>query len=351
MKNFNFRIVMLSIIILLSMDSINAQEQKQEYEVGIVAFYNLENLFDTINQPHVRDEEFTPTGTKKWTSEKYISKLHNMATVISQIGNKYVKGGPMLIGVSEVENRGVLEDLISMPELVQSNYKIVHYDSPDRRGIDVALLYRANYFKLESSRRVELHIEDKPDFRTRNQMVVVGELMGERINVIVNHWPSRYGGEKRSRPLRNAAADLCRSLADSILSADSKAKIIMMGDLNDDPVNISLVKHLKAKGDRNKLSVGDFYNPMYKKYKSGNGTTAYHDAWSLFDQLVMNQNLLSNDKSHWTFWKAQIFKPEFMIQKEGRFKGYPKRTFSFDTFINGYSDHFPVYLLLIKKKK
>jgi len=325
--------------------------QKKQYNLSIIAFYNLENLFDTINDPKIKDEEFLPDGDKKWTAEKYHSKLHNMATVISQIGSDYIKGGPMLIGVSEVENKQVLEDLISMPELAKSNYKIIHYDSPDRRGIDVALLYRVEYFKPLSSRKVNLVVPDKPDFKTRNQLVVTGELNGEEINVIVNHWPSRYGGEKRSRPLRNAAADLCRSLADSILTANPKAKIVMMGDLNDEPNNISLLKHLRANGDRANLKKGDFYNPMYKKFTKGNGTTAYRDAWSLFDQIIINQNLLSKDKSSFVFWKAKIFKPDFMLQKEGRFKGYPKRTFSFGTFINGYSDHFPVYLLLIREQE
>jgi len=325
--------------------------QKKQYDLSVIAFYNLENLFDTINDPTINDEEFLPNGEKKWTSEKYHLKIHNMATVISQIGSDYIKGGPMLIGVSEVENKQVLEDLISSPELAQSNYKIIHYNSPDRRGIDVALLYRADYFEPESSRKANLVIPDKPNFRTRNQLVVTGKLKGEEINVIVNHWPSRYGGEKRSRPLRNAAADLCRSLADSILTANPKAKVIMMGDLNDEPNNISLLKHLHANGDRANLKKDDFYNPMYQKYTKGNGTTAYRDAWSLFDQLIINQNLLSKDKSSLVFWKAKIFKPDFMLQKEGRFKGYPKRTFSFGTFINGYSDHFPVYLLLIKETK
>ncbi len=340
---------------LLFSQALNAQPKGKDYKLACVGFYNLENLFDTIDEDGVRDTEFTPTGEKKWTSIKYQKKLGQMSKVISQIGDEYIKGGPYLLGVSEIENKTVLEDLIKMPALEKSNYGIVHYNSPDRRGIDVGLLYRKDFFKVTHSRSVHFTVPDEinpydDEFRSRDQLCVSGLLNGDPIHIIVNHWPSRRGGEKRSAPLRNAAADVTRSIIDSIRQDDKNAKIIVMGDLNDDPTNNSVTKHLHAKGKKKKLKEGDLYNPMVQKYKKGNGTTAYRDAWSLFDQLMLSQSLLGKDYSTYKLWKTKICKKKFLITKKGKYKGYPKRTFNFDKFQNGYSDHFPVYLFLIKEK-
>jgi hypothetical protein len=178
-----------------------------------------------------------------------------------------VKGGPVLIGLSEIENQSVLVDLVSQPALKPSNYGIVHYDSPDKRGIDVALLYQKDHFVVENSKAVRLTIPGRPDWTTRDQLVVSGKFDSDQLYIIVNHWPSRWGGEKRSSFLRNAAADLTRSIVDSIQKIDTIAKIIVMGDLNDDPVNSSLVRHLKAKGDTTQVGKNGLFNPMYKLYK------------------------------------------------------------------------------------
>lgn len=348
-------------ILILSLLAAGASEldaQSKQYRVSCIGFYNLENLFDTIDTPDVRDTEFTPEGDKVWTSKKYYKKLNNMADVIAEVGSEHIEGGPFVLGVSEIENRAVLEDLVQMPQLKNSGYDIVHYNSPDRRGVDVALLYRKEFFTVTNSRSARLVLpkgtdassKGYDDFKTRDQLVVSGLMDGEEIHFIVNHWPSRRGGEKRSRPLRNAAAGLTKSIADSIFETDENAKIIIMGDLNDQPTNESVKKILGAKPKAKKVKPKGFYNPMYKKYKKGIGTGAYRDSWSLFDQLLPSYALLGDDRSTYKVWKTLIFKKPYLLQKSGRFEGYPFRTFVGDTFMGGYSDHFPVYMFLIKEK-
>ncbi|HSH50256.1 MAG TPA: hypothetical protein VK982_00885, partial [Bacteroidales bacterium] len=261
---------------------VNAQQK--QYKVATVAFYNLENLFDTLDTPGKNDLEYTPEGSKSWDSKKYYTKLKNLAEVISQIGSDLTGAPPAIIGVSELENRLVLEDLVNQPQLKPYNYSIVHYESPDRRGVDVALLYQSAVFNVTESLSATLTIEGKDDFYTRDQLVVSGILDGEKLHFIVNHWPSRYGGEERSKPLRNAAADLTRSLTDSIMDMDKNAKIIIMGDLNDDPIDESLIKHLDAKKSERKTAPGDLFNPFHNMFKKGYGSLAYRDQWNLFDQ-------------------------------------------------------------------
>ncbi len=336
--------------IAISIFSLNAQNKKTV--AVVVGFYNLENLFDTINQPGVRDGEFTPQGSKHWNSKKYWHKEKHMAKVISEMGTKYNPDGPAILGVSEVENRSVLEDLISQPSIKDRNYHIIHYDSPDHRGIDVAMLYNPKYFKPYKTSSHRLYIEQLKDFRTRDQLLVDGVLVGgDTIHIIVNHWPSRYGGEKRSRWLRNAAADLSKKIADSIFAENPDARIIMMGDLNDDPVNESVLKHFGAKGKIKKVKQGEFFNPMYSFYKKGLGSLAYRDSWNMFDQIMVSKALLGNDYSHYKFFKAEIFRKPYLVNKEGRFKGYPYRTFVGNTWQGGYSDHLPVFIVLVKEFK
>lgn len=346
-KNLLFRI--LAIVIAISV-SLNINAQTKPYKVACVGFYNLENLFDTIDSPDTYDYEFLPSGKKLWNTERYYKKLNKLADVISQVGDEVISGGPHILGVSEIENALVLEDLVKMPKLLASNYGVIHYDSPDERGVDVGLLYRKDYFEiLHTSSHVLIFDFDTSD-QTRAQLVVTGLYDGDTLNFIVNHWPSRGGGELASRPKRNAAGDLSRHLVDSMLALNPNAKIIMMGDLNDNPDNASVKKHFNAKRNIQRLKGTQMYNPYYNVFKKGVGTTAYRDAWSLFDQLIISQSLISKNKSTYIFWKANIFRKKFLIGKEGRYEGYPFRTFSFDRFQNGYSDHFPVYLFLIKDK-
>ncbi len=337
----------LVLVGLLFFSIANVSAQGEKYKIATVAFYNLENLFDTIDQPDVNDEEFTPQGSKRWNTEKYNIKLTHLSDVISQIGVDKAQEPPAILGVSEIENSSVLQDLINSPKLKPYNYQIIHYNSPDKRGVDVALLYRPKYFKVLDSKSYRLSIPDKPDFYTRDQLLVSGFLDGEQIYFIVNHWPSRYGGEKRSRPLRNAAADLCRSITDSLLKIDANAKVIIMGDLNDDPVNQSLNKHLKVTDDKNLLSEGYFYDPMITLYNKGIGSLAWRDSWNLFDNMILTPALLNDSGYH--FYQAHVFNKKFLTNPDGQYKGYPFRTFVGDNFMGGYSDHFPAYLFLIKK--
>ena len=347
-NNIIIKVIFLVVFSFMLYSSYSTAQEKQ-YKVATVAFYNLENLFDTLDTPDKDDYEYTPDGSRNWDTKKYMSKLQNMSTAISQIGADLTKTAPAVIGVSEIENRSVLEDLVKMPALKQYNFNIVHYESPDRRGIDVALLYQPAIFTVTNSQAVALKIKDKEDFFTRDQLVVSGILDGEKIYFIVNHWPSRYGGEKNSRPLRNAAADLCRSLADSIMNEDPNAKIIIMGDLNDDPNNESLLKHLNAKKDEKSTKKGDLFNTTYPLFQKGIGTLAYRDSWNLFDQMVVSYPLLGDDKSTFKLYKTLVFNKDFLTQQEGSYKGYPLRTHAGGVYKNGYSDHFPVYLYLIKE--
>lgn len=337
-------------VVVVFFVTVNGFSQEKKYKALCVAFYNLENLFDTINDPNKNDEEFLPDGSNKWNSEKYNKKITNMSTVISQIGEEIQAKGPVVLGVSEIENIKVLEDLVASPLLAPMNYGIVQIEGPDKRGVDVGFIYQKQHFTVTSSRSVTLSIAGKPDFKTRDQLVVSGLLDGEPMHFIVNHWPSRSGGEKKSAPLRNAAADLCRSIADSIMKTDPNAKIIIMGDLNDDPSNKSLSEHLKVKGDEKLTQQGDLFNPMYKMFKDGVGSLAYRDNWNIFDQMIVSQPLLLEDKSSLRFLKARVFKKNYMVQKDGAFAGYPFRTFVAGTWQGGYSDHFPVYIVLVKEK-
>jgi len=323
--------------------------QEKQFKVATIAFYNLENLFDTLDTPDKNDFEYTPEGLKKWDSKKYIAKQKNISEVISKIGVDLTKTAPAIIGVSEIENRKVLEDLVNTPALKKYNYKVIHYESPDRRGVDVGLLYQASMFEVTKTTSTTLKIEGMDDFRTRDQLVVSGLLDGEKIHVIVNHWPSRYGGEKRSKPLRNAAADLTRSLADSLMKIDENAKIIVMGDLNDDPNNESLTKHLVAKKDEKSTKQGELFNATYPLFQKGIGSLAYRDKWNLFDQIIVSYSLLGKDKSTFKLYKTLVFDKEFLKNQEGRYKGYPKRTHAGGVYKNGYSDHLPVYIYLIKE--
>ena len=341
-------LILALLVSYLDIASLKAQEQ-QAYKVGLIGFYNLENLFDTIDDPLKDDGEFTPQGTNQWNTEKYLAKLHNMAYAISTIGTDISPDGVAVLGMSEMENRTVLEDLVAQPELKNRNYQVVHYDSPDRRGVDVGLLYNPKYFKLVSSKSYRTIVPDQPDFITRDQLLVSGLFDGEMMHFIVMHWPSRYGGEKRSMPGRVAAAELCRHIADSILREDQNAKIIMMGDFNDYPDNKSITKYLRASGDMKDLRDGEFYNPMYDLHKKGYGTNYYRDVPGVLDQTIMTQGLLPTDYSTYQFKNAKVHNKEFLKQHGGKYNGYPFRTFGGGVWMGGYSDHFPVYVILLKK--
>ena len=337
-------------LLFVALLTISAQGQSK-YKVQTVAFYNLENLFDTIRNEDINDETFTPEGSYGWNTERYENKLKNMSKVLSEIGTSNImKAPPAIIGVCEIENRTVLEDLINMPKLKPYGYEIVQFDSPDERGIDAGFLYRKDLFTVEYAKNIKTEMPDTSD-RTRDILLVSGKLDGEMMHFTVNHWPSRSGGEALSRPNRAAAAENLKTIIDSIQAEDKNAKIISMGDFNDDPVSPSIADILVAKGKKSKLKkTTDLYNPYWEFYKKGYGTTAWRDAWSLFDMHIITNSLL-NAENGYRFVKADRYTPAYIIQEKGRFKGYPKRTHSFGNYLNGYSDHFPVYLYLAKEIK
>ena len=326
--------------------SCQSAENKQ-----VAGFYNLENLFDTVDAPDVRDEEFTPGSEKQWDANRYQRKLQNMASVISGIGTAEGVGAPAVMGLCEMENREVLDDLVATDRLKAFNYQIVHQDSPDERGIDVALIYRPEFFKTESFRSVPLFIQGEEGERiyTRDQLVVTGALDGDRMHFIVNHWPSRYGGKERSIPLRKAAAELTRSLVDSIVSADSDARIVVMGDLNDDPVDVSVKKYLKAGVTSQQADSDSLFNATAPLFFEGRGTLCYRDFWNLFDQIIVTPNLMDANSGKHHIVKTEIYDKQYLRQQEGDYSGYPFRTFVGNWYHGGYSDHFASYVVLKQK--
>jgi hypothetical protein len=345
------RKILTAIFLLAFSHSINAQEAKQQYKMTVIGFYNLENLYDTVDNPAVNDEEFTPGGAKNYNGTIYLDKLNKLATVISQMGADQNPDGPALLGVAEIENDTVLNDLVHHKLIEKRKYKIVHYDSRDIRGVDVGLLYNPKYFTVEASNKlfVQLPGGSKDSYFTRDILWVKGKLDGETIHVYVNHWPSRSGGEERSAPARDAAARVCRNHMDSILKFEPDAKFIVMGDLNDDPTNNSVAGIINAKGKTRDVQPGGMYNPWTDLYKKGIGTLAYQDAWGLFDQIIISYPWLSRDQSGFFFYQQHIFNKEYMVENIGRYKGYPMRTWDGNRYRGGYSDHFPTYLVLLKK--
>ena len=263
--------------------------------VSPVAFYNIENLFDTIDQPEVNDIEFTPGGSMKWGTMKYTAKLQRMSYAISQIALDQSPVGAVIVGLCEIENRSVLEDLVKQPDIKNRSYEIVHYDGPDRRGVDVALLYNPAFFIVTNSKSYRLQSPDT-SFLTRDQLMVSGYLQDEKVHIIVNHWPSRSGGEMRSRPRRNEAAALTRSIVDSLFRVEPKARIIVMGDLNDDPANESVAVILDAKENKEEVKPGELYNVFWKMHRKGFGSLAYNDQWNMFDQIILSHELLYSGK-------------------------------------------------------
>lgn len=346
-----------------------SKAQSKKYNIHTLAFYNFENLFDIYDDASTNDDEWTPTGAQHWTKEKYDQKLKNLSKVISEIGTPENSNAPILLGCSEVENRGVLEDLVKQEKIAGFDYGIIHFDSPDQRGIDVALLYQKKYFRPTSFANIPLLIykkkaaiqEDKNEdlgdveakteiknrIFTRDQLLITGFLEEEEIHIIVNHWPSRSGGEKASSTFREAAGRLNRKIIDSLQQINPNAKVITMGDLNDGPFNKSIKTALGAKAKKTEVPEFGIYNPFEEMAEKGMGTLAFRDSWDIFDQIMMTGSLINSGFSTFKFWKAGIFNKPYLIQTSGKYKGYPLRNTLEQA---GFSDHFPVYIYLIKEK-
>jgi len=307
-----------------------------------VAFYNIENLFDIYNDKVTRDNDLLPNATRRWTVKRYQNKIKKLSFAISNIGKEETQMPPAIIGLAEVENEAVLNDLVTFKYLEDYNYKFVHYNSPDERGIDVALLYNADVFKVAYSKTYTLEIFDEngvQDF-TRDILVVSGLLDGLELHLIINHWPSRRLGENSSEYKRVIAASKVEDIITELKEKDPNAKVIVMGDFNDDP---------SSKSINQLVASHNLYNPMDTLFDLNRGTTVHNDTWNLFDQFLITPNLFERKKEALRFYKANIFDADFLKQREGHYEGSPFRTYAGKKYLGGYSDHFPVYMTLIKK--
>jgi len=355
-------------------------KDNQKVKGYVIGFYNVENLFDTKDDPHTNDNDFLPSGKYNWTADRYEKKLHNIARVISAMKDETGKFHTVL-GLAEVENGKVLEDLIRDPQIVKAGYQIVHYDSPDRRGIDVALLYRPGEFKLldsesipfsfdKTSVKLSLDENAKSYFRTRDILMVYGLIKDEPFAVYVAHLPSRQGG--KNADMRSVGAEIIYNHARKMERKYPGIKIVVMGDMNDNPEDVSQTKWLHGKEAVSQMASSDFFNPFLSMHKAGLGSEEYKGEWNIFDIIQVNYNLAaapggglkiqplasgstapvsrggSRQASGSGKFYGHIFNPDFLTQQSGKYSGTPYRTFSSGEFMNGYSDHYPTYIVVGK---
>lgn len=302
-----------------------------------IAFYNLENLFDTKNDPKTLDDDYTPDSEMHWTKDRLNTKVRKLGQAISQIGYEEYGHPPLLLGVAEVENETALKTLVDSSFLKSKNYGYAHFDSPDERGIDNALLYRKDYFTLLHKEAITLLVNNEEGVRdfTRDILYVKGKIENEIIHILVNHWPSRRDGGEKTSYKRVAAALKNREKISEILKSEPNAKIIAMGDLNDDPQSES----------SKTLTGTDFYNPMEQLLTADSGSLNHKHAWNLFDQIIISNNFLQQHDNNFQFEEAKIFNPKNLQEYEGDFKGNPFRTYAGPHYLGGASDHFPVYTI------
>lgn len=302
-----------------------------------VAFYNLENFFDTWDDPHALDDDFTPKGFHKWNERKFRKKVKKVSRTISKIGLEDSNQPPVLIGIAEVENKTVIKSLLSSKRLQDIAYDFVHFDSPDERGIDTALIYHRDHFKVLHTETLPLLVDNTNGDRdfTRDILYVRGLLHNEEVHVFVNHWPSRREGAEETSYKRVKAAETIISKLGRL--DEELPNCIIMGDFNDDP-NSESIKTL--------MGTGRFINPMQKLLSPESGSANYKGTWSLFDQILVSHSFLNFQPGTHSFKKASIFAPRFLKEWRGRYKGNPYRTFAGKKYLGGYSDHFPVYVVL-----
>jgi predicted extracellular nuclease len=345
MKVFTNSIFLLCALPILIFAQTYEHLEDARNDSGIrVMFYNVENLFDTINDPLTSDEEFLPDSQMEWNTWKYYDKTKKIAQVIAYVGGMEL---PTIVGVCEVENRLVLENLIKAPAIVNGNYRVVHYDSPDRRGIDVGLLYRKDKFKLIDSRPLRVILPEDSNYTTRDILYVKGLVLGrDTLHLYVNHWPSRYGGQEASEYKRLAAANSLKSHLDSILIVNPQAATIIMGDFNDGPTNKSLAEILHASkphGD----STRSLYNLMLELPKDL-GSHKYRGSWDYLDQLIVSNSLLYGKGFRVYKGGARVVRAPFLLEEDTRYTGdFPLRAFRGPRYSGGFSDHLPVFVDLL----
>ena len=343
------QLLLLAALLIVNLAA-SAQKKFQVYAVG---FYNQENLFDTCHDAGKNDYEYLPE--KGWNGLKYSHKLKNMARALADMGTDVLPGvGCSMIGLAEVENQHVLDDLTAQPALKERGMKYVHVEGPDKRGIDCALLYNPSLFQVKDVRLVPYvqELEKDSAYKTRGFLTVRGNLAGDDVAVIVCHWPSRFSGSF----YRESGARQTKAVKDSLLRLNPQMKVMVMGDMNDDPTDASMHKVLQAKANIEEVGDDDMYNPWYNILaKEGKGTLFYNGSWNLFDQIVLSPGMLNRDAkkkdySSLKFWKNQIFRRDYLIQQEGQYKGAPLRTQAGGRWLDGYSDHLPVVVYLVKEK-
>lgn len=324
MHHFIKTSLLLTLLLVYSQNKLLAMQ--------VVAFYNCENLYDTTDQLFVNDEEFLPNSAKAYSSMRYTQKVNQLGKVIFGLGTLGNKEGVALLGLAEIENQFVIEKLIQSAAIKKYNYHYIHFNSKDPRGIDVALIYQPRFFTPYQYKTISL--QDAAHFQqyaTRDILLVKGMLGAQWVYILVNHWPSRRGGSSLARKNRQWAAITCKRIMDSVNLIDKNAHWIVMGDFNDNPTN----KSIKMLG---------LDNPFLGLYKQGQGSLAYRDSWSLFDQILVNSQWKSS-KSSLTPYRSIIYKNIDLVETKGKYAGYPKRTWNGDVFRGGYSDHFPVALI------
>lgn len=334
--------LVISLVLVWTLNSCTSVKQSLRKEYTVVS-YNVENLFDTIDDPSVPDEEFLPESEKKWDNERYQKKLNDIAKVISEINNREL---PEIIGLVEVENQTVLEDLINTGALKNQAYAIVHEESPDYRGIDVALLYQKDAFTEIGHEAIPVTFPDDPEFKTRDILHVTGKIRNKVIHIFVNHWPSRIGGEDKTEPKRVLAAAILKKQVDRILAAEPEARIIIMGDMNDEPVNKSLEQTLGAESPD---SGSKLVNLMMPDKLAGLGTYFYNGNWNMLDNLVVSDELIHGKGIRTENNKGFTFSTNWMIFTNKTGDKTPNRTYVGKKYVAGVSDHFPVYFKMLVK--
>ena len=339
-------------LFLLALLTITASAHAQKkYKVLAVGFYNVENFFHPSNDTTKNDEDFTPNGDYHYTDEVYHQKMHNIAKVLSKIGTDVTPDGAAIIGIAEIESDLVIKDLLNEPEMKARGYKYVWYPTPDVRGISTAFLYNPKYFQLISSQPLYVDLTKVGQTRpTRNVLYMKGVFAGnDTVHIMVNHWPSKSGGEAETMPHRGVAAGVDKRIVDSLMVIDPNTKIVIMGDLNDNPTDASVLKVLKAKADTTGITSSDIFNPWIKIFKSGRGTEIFQGQWNLLDQIMISGAFIKNDNHKWKYLHPQIFKKDFLMHTSGPEQGYPHRSFTIDrTWDDGFSDHFPTLVYLVQ---
>ena len=339
--------VFLYFVCAMPFQWIHAQTQGKDYLR--LMFYNVENFFDTVDDPSTNDNEFTPEGTMRWTQNRYMDKRNNIFRVITHVGEW---DPPAIVGLCEIENRVVLDDLIKNTPLAKYPYRIVHKDSPDQRGIDVALLYRGDYLKCTRQQFIRVRF---PDNRRRTRDILYATLCtnkGDTLHVFVNHWPSRSGGQRQSEPGRFLSASLLRNKVDSIFSRNPLAKIVITGDMNDNPSDKSLTNELRALNDTALAKPSALFNLSAYKMRESTGTIKYQGKWSVFDQIIVSGGLLKG-MPRTDVNRCHIFRTDYLFEPDTRYQGVkPFRTYIGPRYNHGFADHLPVYLeILISTKK